>query len=65
MAADFSPVLISLKNCLTSSFTSHFFCFECLMGSAFASVKSLSSRPCFRKIMRQLEFWNWIRLLLI
>ena len=54
MAADILPVLISLSNCLTSSFTSEFFCFGCLIWKAFASVKSLSNRPCFHKIMRRL-----------
>ena len=54
MAADILPVLISLSNCLASSFTSDFFCFGCLIWRAFASVKSLSNRPCFHKIMRRL-----------
>ena len=57
MAADNLPVLISLSNCLTSTFTSDFFCFGCLIWRAFASVKSSSNRPCFHKIMR------WIRVL--
>ena len=56
MAQDILPVLISLSNCLTSSFTS-FFCFGCLIWRAFASVKNSSSRPCFHKITR------WIRVL--
>ena len=55
MAADILPVLISLSKCLTSSFTSDFFCFACLIWRAFASVKSSSSRPCFHKIMRRLS----------
>ena len=38
MAADILPVLISLSNCLTSSFTLGFFCFGCLIWRAFASV---------------------------
>ena len=52
MAAYILPVLISLSNCLTSSFTSYFFCVGCLIWRAFASKKSLSSRPCFSKITR-------------
>ena len=55
MAADFLPVLISFSNCLTSSFTSDFFCFGCVVWRAFASVKSSSNRPCFHKIMRRLS----------
>ena len=55
MAADILPVLISLSNCLTSSFTSDFFCFGCLIWRAFASVKNSSIRPCFHKIMRRLS----------
>ena len=55
MAADILPVLISLTNCLTSSFTSDFFCFGYLIWRAFASVKSSSNRPCFHKIMRRLS----------
>ena len=55
MAADIMPVLISLSNCSTSLFTSDFFCFGCLIWRAFASVKSLSNRPCFHKIMRRLS----------
>ena len=54
MAADFLPVLISLSNCLASSFTLDLFCFGCLIWRAFASVKSSSNRPCFHKIMRRL-----------
>ena len=49
------PVLISLSNCLTSSFTSDFFCLGCLISRAFASVKSSSYRLCFHKIMRRLS----------
>ena len=55
MAASNLPVLISLSNCLTSSFTSDFFCFGCLIWRAFASVKSSSNRPCFHKLMRRLS----------
>ena len=55
MAADFLSVLISLSNCLTSSFISDFFCFGCLIWRAFASVKSSSGRPCFHKTMRWLS----------
>ena len=55
MAADILPVLISLTNCLTSSFTSDFFCFGYLIWRAFALVKSSSNRPCFHKIMRRLS----------
>ena len=39
MAADILAVLISLSNCLASSFTSDFFCFGCLIWRAFASRK--------------------------
>ena len=46
---------ISLSNCLTSSLTSDFFCFGCLIWRAFASVKSSSNRPCFHKNMRRLS----------
>ena len=49
------PVLIILSNCLTSSFTSDFFCFECLSWRACASVKSSSNRPYFHKNMRRLS----------
>ena len=35
MAADVLPVLISLSNCLTSSFTSDFFCFGCQSSEKF------------------------------
>ena len=59
MAADILPVLIKVPNCLTSSFTSHFFCFGCLIWRAFASVKSSSSRPCFHKIMRRLRVFEF------
>ena len=55
MAADILPVIISLLNFLTSSFTSDFFCFGCLIWRASASVKSSSIRPCFHKIMRRLS----------
>ena len=55
MAADMLPVLISLSNCLTSSFDLDFFCFGCLIWRAFASVKSSSNRPCFHKNMRRLN----------
>ena len=55
MAADFLPVLISLSNCLISSFTSDFFFFGCLIWRVFASMKSSSNRPCFHKIMRRLS----------
>ena len=55
MAADILPVLISLSNCLASSFTSDFFCFGCLIWRAFASVKRSSNRPCFHKILRRLS----------
>ena len=55
MAADILPVLITLSNGLTSSFTSQFFCFGCLIRRAFASVEVLSSRPCFHKFMRRLR----------
>ena len=55
MAADILPVLIGLSNCLTSSFTSDFFCFGCLIWRAFGSVKNSSNRPCFHKIMRRLS----------
>ena len=55
MAADFLPVLISLSNCLISSFTSDFFVFGCLIWRVFASMKSSSNRPCFHKIMRRLS----------
>ena len=51
-AADILPVLISLSNCLASSFTSDFFCFGCIIWRAFASVKSSSNRSCFHKIRR-------------
>ena len=47
MAADTLPVLISFSNCLTSWFTSLFYCFGCLSWRAFSSV---NSRPCFNKI---------------
>ena len=53
MTADILTVLISLSNCLTSSFTSVCFCFGCLIWRAFASVKTSSRRPCFHKIMRR------------
>ena len=46
MTADILPVLITLSICLPFSFTSHFFCFGCLIWRAFASRKSSSSRPC-------------------
>ena len=52
MAADILSVLISLSNCLTSSFASHFFCVGCITYRAFAAVKNSSSRPWFQKIMR-------------
>ena len=39
MTADVLPVLITLLNCLPFSFTSHFFCFGCLIWRAFASRK--------------------------
>ena len=55
MAADILPVLITLSNCLASSFTSDFFCFGCLIWRAFALVKTSSNRPCFHKIMRRLS----------
>ena len=55
MAADILPVLVSLPNCLASSFTSDFFCLGCLIWRAFASMKSSSNRPCFHKIMRRLS----------
>ena len=40
MAADILPVLISLSNCLTFSFTSDFGRFGCIIWRAFASVKN-------------------------
>ena len=49
------PELNSLSKCLTSSFTSDFFCLGFLIWRTFASVKSSSSRPCFHKIMRRLR----------
>ena len=57
MAADIMPVLISLSNCSTSSFTLDFFCFEFLfwIWRAFASVKSSSNKLCFHKNMRRLR----------
>ena len=55
MEADILPVLISLSNCLTSSFTWDFFCFGCLIWRVLASVKSSSNRPCFHKIIRRLS----------
>ena len=55
MAADNMLVLISISNCLTSSFTSDFLCFGCLIWRVFASVKKSSNRPCFHKIMRLLS----------
>ena len=55
MAADILPILISLSNCLTSLFTSDFFCFGCLIRRAFASMENSSNRPCFHKIMRPLS----------
>ena len=54
MAADILPILISLSNCLTSSFTLDFFCFGFPIWRTFASVKSSSNRPCFHKNMRRL-----------
>ena len=55
IAADSLPVFISLSKGLTSSFTSDFFCFGCLIWRAFASVKISSNRTCFHKIMRRLS----------
>ena len=55
IAADSLPVFISLSKGLTSSFTSDFFCFGCLIWRAFASVKISSYRTCFHKIMRRLS----------
>ena len=54
-AANISPALISLSNCLISSFTSDFLCFGCLILRAFASAKSSFNKPCFQKIMRRLS----------
>ena len=59
MAADIFSVLISLSNCLASSFTSDFFCFGCLIWRAFASVKSSSYRLCFHKNMRRLSVFEF------
>ena len=55
MAEDNLLVLIGLSNCTTSLFTSHFFCFRCLIWRALTSKKISSSRPCFHKIMRLLR----------
>ena len=55
MASDILLVLISLSNCVTSSFTLHFCCFGYLIWRAFALVKISSSEPCFNKTMRRLR----------
>ena len=56
----FLHVLISFSSCLTSSFTSHFFCIGCLIWRSFVSVKSSSYRPCFDKIMRSFSVMEFV-----